>query len=80
MISFLSFFQELQVFLHLLLVGECNASDSLQRVVRLVTEEICRRVLLKYVSHSEAGVIAYTNLHDLERLDLARVLDMRTSA
>lgn len=40
-VSFLGFFKELQVLLHLLLVRECNASDSLQRVIGLVTEEIC---------------------------------------
>lgn len=62
-IPFLCLFQEFQMLLHGLLIGKCHATNSLQRIVVLVTKEVRRRVL-----------------HDLERLDLSSVLDVRATA
>jgi hypothetical protein len=45
MIALLCLLQELQMFLHLLLIGESNTADTLQRVVGLITKEVCGRVL-----------------------------------
>lgn len=44
-VTLLGLLQELQMFLHLLLVGECNTTDTLQGVVALVTQEVCGGVL-----------------------------------
>lgn len=44
-VALLGLLQELQVLLHLLLIGESNTADTLQRVVGLVTEEVGGRVL-----------------------------------
>jgi hypothetical protein len=71
------------MFLHLLLIGESNTTDTLQRVVSLITEEICGRVLDIAISDglgktASAGSCSY--LHNLEGLDFSRVLDVRTSA
>lgn len=45
MVALLSFLQELQVFLHQLLIRERNTANTLQGVVGLITQEVGRRVL-----------------------------------
>jgi hypothetical protein len=82
-IALLRLLQELQMFLHLLLIGESNTADTLQRVVSLITKEICGRVLDIAISNglgktASAGSCSY--LHNLEGLDLSSVLDVRASA
>lgn len=46
-VTLLSLFQELEVLGHKLLVRESNTTDTLQRVVALITEEIGRGVLCR---------------------------------
>lgn len=46
-VTLLSLFQELEVLGHKLLVRESNTTDTLQRIVALITEEIGRGVLCR---------------------------------
>lgn len=82
-IALLRLLQELQMFLHLLLIGESNTTDTLQRVVSLITKEICGRVLDIAISNGlgkTASARSCSYLHNLEGLDLSCVLDVRASA
>ena len=65
-----------------LLVREGNTTDTLKGIIGLVTKEVCRRVLYRNVSkaHSYRNTSQVAYLHDLEGLDLASVLDVRSSA
>jgi hypothetical protein len=69
------------MFRHLLLIGECDTTNTLQGIVGLITEEVGGGVLSKglvYANHR--GFCIYPDLHDLEGLNLASALNVRTPA